>query len=399
MNEMMNEMNVDEIKSIFTKGLFNKMNKMIEEKKLSIENTILLLKHVGFCKALKNLHDYRFRYSSLNKRMEEMIIEEEEKKEEKNERLLVDLCECYISLSYNFPPKLLSICVTCLLKAALNKEESEENQKEVEIALLALSNTEYNEIDKELYLKEITEIIKYQQKHRNLTKLAYQSAWQFLIYRFFNDDSLEEVIVNELHFGREAARELEELARCIDWKKKGGVEMNKEETKDELILMRWLCPFFDFFRSCRSWNEEFVELISSITKVFRAAKNNFCHIRDQCIHTFLNAVENMAVKIEDLLKSGAVDAVLEEVHQSTLNEDTAYECLLFFLNISERMKEEEDDEKEEMKRRSIKMEIFEKMEEEGYEDAITSFHETTDFLNKKCYYQLSLNISDYFVNA
>ncbi|KAH7819689.1 uncharacterized protein MONOS_17934 [Monocercomonoides exilis] len=70
-----------------------------------------------------------------------MIAEEEEKKEKekRNEKLLVDLCECYLFLSCGFTHELLSVCSPCLLKAASVKEESEENQKDVEMALLALS--------------------------------------------------------------------------------------------------------------------------------------------------------------------------------------------------------------------------------------------------------------------
>eukprot|EP00770_Monocercomonoides_exilis_P000423 MONOS_420.1-p1 / transcript=MONOS_420.1 / gene=MONOS_420 / organism=Monocercomonoides_exilis_PA203 / gene_product=unspecified product / transcript_product=unspecified product / location=Mono_scaffold00007:27207-27823(-) / protein_length=132 / sequence_SO=supercontig / SO=protein_coding / is_pseudo=false len=71
---------------------------------------------------------------------EKMIIDENEKKEGKNEKLLVDLCECYL-LFYSgvFSSKMLSLCVPCLLKFALKKEEREKVQKEVEMALLALS--------------------------------------------------------------------------------------------------------------------------------------------------------------------------------------------------------------------------------------------------------------------
>eukprot|EP00770_Monocercomonoides_exilis_P014878 MONOS_14824.1-p1 / transcript=MONOS_14824.1 / gene=MONOS_14824 / organism=Monocercomonoides_exilis_PA203 / gene_product=unspecified product / transcript_product=unspecified product / location=Mono_scaffold01081:2432-2800(+) / protein_length=123 / sequence_SO=supercontig / SO=protein_coding / is_pseudo=false len=117
------------------------MDKMIEEKKMSMENAILLLKHAGYLKVLKNIWILDFRNSSLNKRIEKMIFEEEKKKEGKNEWLLVELCECFTFLKdgvtlEEFP----SVCVPCLLKAALRKEENEESQKEVEMALLALSD-------------------------------------------------------------------------------------------------------------------------------------------------------------------------------------------------------------------------------------------------------------------
>ncbi|KAH7820362.1 uncharacterized protein MONOS_2267 [Monocercomonoides exilis] len=152
--------------------------------------------------------------------MREMIIDEnEKKKDEKDERLLIDLCECYLTLGYDFPYELHSICVPCLLKTALKKEESKETQNETEMALLALSKAVCCFIEQELNLNEIKEIIKYHQGHRNLTQLAYQSAWLFLMDRFLYEN-VEEVIANELHLAREAARELEELTRCVNWKKK-----------------------------------------------------------------------------------------------------------------------------------------------------------------------------------
>eukprot|EP00770_Monocercomonoides_exilis_P014393 MONOS_14339.1-p1 / transcript=MONOS_14339.1 / gene=MONOS_14339 / organism=Monocercomonoides_exilis_PA203 / gene_product=unspecified product / transcript_product=unspecified product / location=Mono_scaffold00984:20000-20750(-) / protein_length=210 / sequence_SO=supercontig / SO=protein_coding / is_pseudo=false len=141
MNEIVDEMDEEEFESIFAKDLYNKMSKMIEEKTLSWGNTILLLKHVGYCNELKCLSCYDFDYTLLSERMKEMIIDEnEKKKEEKNEKFLTDLCECYALLIYQFSCELLSIIVPCLLKAASKKEGNEETQKEVKMALLALSN-------------------------------------------------------------------------------------------------------------------------------------------------------------------------------------------------------------------------------------------------------------------
>ncbi|KAH7818422.1 uncharacterized protein MONOS_8793 [Monocercomonoides exilis] len=168
-----------------------------------------------------------------------MIIEEELKKEEKNEKLLVDLFECFILLNFCFPLNSLSICVPCLLKSSSNKEENKEAQTEVEVALLALSGAGYCKLDKELFLDEIKEIIEYHQEHHNLTRIAYQSAWEFLIKRIIFENSLEEIIVNELHFAREAAKELEELSKCVDGKRKEGWKGGKE-TKEELLLMKWI---------------------------------------------------------------------------------------------------------------------------------------------------------------
>ncbi|KAH7818590.1 uncharacterized protein MONOS_17999 [Monocercomonoides exilis] len=71
-----------------------------------------------------------------------------------------------------------------LLREGLKKGESEDVQKDVDLALSALGNIKLSSIMKrEMYLNEITEIIKYHQAHHNLTHLAYQSAWQFLTSR------------------------------------------------------------------------------------------------------------------------------------------------------------------------------------------------------------------------
>ncbi|KAH7832691.1 uncharacterized protein MONOS_15929 [Monocercomonoides exilis] len=187
MNEVIDKMNRKEFISVFTKMIFNQMNKIVEENKMSIDNTILLLKQIGYCNMMKSFWNYGFEHSSLNERFEKMIIDEnEKKKDEKNEKLLVNLCECYVMLRFNFiPEELLSICVSCILKVALNKEENEKAQKEVEMALLALSNMGYCSLRQNLFLHEIKEIILHHQEHRNLTRLAYQSVWDFLIDRFF----------------------------------------------------------------------------------------------------------------------------------------------------------------------------------------------------------------------
>ncbi|KAH7823735.1 uncharacterized protein MONOS_18625 [Monocercomonoides exilis] len=387
-------MEEEEFESFFKKEMFSRIDEMIEENKLTIENAILLMKHIGYCKTMKFLFLHSFEENSFRVRLEKMIIEENEKKDEKNEKLLVDLCECYLLLNdefilYDF----LSMIMPPLLKVASKKEESEETKKEVEMALLALSCIrKYREIEQELYLNEIKEIIKYHQEHRTMTRLAYQSAWMFLIDRLDTDKSLERVIVNELHFAREATRELEELTICIDWKR-------GKETKEEVILFGWLRTLQSFFFLFQLRNEEFIWLFSSIVQVFRAAKDNCRGIRSQCICSLRRAAKNRNVKIDDWMKSGAIDAILEEIQRPTLNDDVAYECLLFFTNVSNRLKEKTKNKMNERKRKATKMETFEKLEEEGYEDIITSFHETLNFLNRKYNYELSLDISDYFMNV
>ncbi|KAH7817362.1 uncharacterized protein MONOS_18141 [Monocercomonoides exilis] len=102
MNGIMDNMNEDEFKSVFTKELFDSMYKMIEDEKLSMDNAILLLKRVGYCKVLKEACCLGFEESSLDQRFKKMIVVEYEKKEEKDEKLFVDLCECYLMLNDRF---------------------------------------------------------------------------------------------------------------------------------------------------------------------------------------------------------------------------------------------------------------------------------------------------------
>ncbi|KAH7821386.1 uncharacterized protein MONOS_17773 [Monocercomonoides exilis] len=397
MNGLIDGMNMEEFISIFTKKLFNKIHQMIEKKTLSLESAIVLLKHVGYSKELKLVIFEEFEDSLLNERFVNMIIEEGEKKEKKNEKLLADLCLCYISLEYNSSPEMISICMPYLLKVALKKVENKEVQKEVEMALLILSNYNDQESNKGKYLKAIKEIIKYHQEHHNLTRLAYQSALQFLIYRLPNY-SLEEVIVNELHFAREAIRELEESSECIDWKREKGKEDGGIEAKKELILLRWMQTLSFFFRNSRLWNEECSEFIYIIVQVFRAARENERVISDWCICSLRDAAINKAEIVKGLLKGGAIDLFLDEIRRQTLKDITAFDILMSFRKIPSRLKEEEDDEKEKAKRKEVEMELFKKMEDEGYEDIIISFYETFDFLNEKYHDALSLDISDYFVN-
>eukprot|EP00770_Monocercomonoides_exilis_P013590 MONOS_13537.1-p1 / transcript=MONOS_13537.1 / gene=MONOS_13537 / organism=Monocercomonoides_exilis_PA203 / gene_product=unspecified product / transcript_product=unspecified product / location=Mono_scaffold00841:24612-25669(+) / protein_length=332 / sequence_SO=supercontig / SO=protein_coding / is_pseudo=false len=331
-----------------------------------------------------------------------MLVDEDKKNEEKNEKLLADFCECYLLLcDKSIPDELLSIVVHCLLKVASKKEGNEETQKEVEIAMLCFNCIDDGtKIEQKLYLNEISEIIKYHQEHHNLTQLAYQSSWKFLINRFFNNISLEEVIVNELHFTREARREIEDMFKSVNWKRKEEGKGEKE-VKEMLVIERWLLEIKKLISSCTLWNEECSGLIRSICQVFQASRDDHPDISHVCIISLRNASDKKNMEIDVLQKEGVMDVFLEEMNQSTLDDENISHCLNFFLDISERLKEKKDDgETDETKRIELKRKIFEKMEEEGYEDIIAGFHEMFDFLNRSyVIYVLSLNVSDYFVNA
>eukprot|EP00770_Monocercomonoides_exilis_P002551 MONOS_2535.1-p1 / transcript=MONOS_2535.1 / gene=MONOS_2535 / organism=Monocercomonoides_exilis_PA203 / gene_product=unspecified product / transcript_product=unspecified product / location=Mono_scaffold00053:15769-17180(-) / protein_length=361 / sequence_SO=supercontig / SO=protein_coding / is_pseudo=false len=353
----MEEMRRENFQSVFTKELFDKIDEMIEEKKIRMENVRMLMKRVAF---------------------EKMMIEEDQKKEEKDEKLLTDVCECYaLMFDCMIPGNLLVIRLPYLLKAASNKEENEEAKEEVEMALLALTGFGYCEISEELYLNEIKEIILYHQEHRNLTRLAYQSAWQFLINRLDNDKSLEDTIMNELHFVREAIKELEELTRNVNWKKEKEEERRGKEAKEEIVILRWFDIIMDNISQCKLRNEEFIRFIGSIVGLYRAAKDSLGRICGVCIFSIALAAKSEPEKVDDLLKGGAIDVVFEELYQQTLEDENVCNCLDAVLAISGRFEGKMDDENgEDENGEEIRKKVFEKMEEEGYEDIITSFHET-----------------------
>ncbi|KAH7825979.1 uncharacterized protein MONOS_17386 [Monocercomonoides exilis] len=164
------------------------------------------------------------------------------------------------------------------------------------------------------------------------------------------------VIVNELHFAREAARELEELTRYVDWKR-NEEEEGEKESGEEKIFKRWLRTLAFFLEHCQLWHEEIVELICGTVKVFRAAKENNRDLCDQCVSLFEAAADGKDMSVDGLLKDGTIDLVLEEIQQSTLDYKMTIDFFLFFMNTSRKLKEEEEDELEEAKRKKVKRKL------------------------------------------
>eukprot|EP00770_Monocercomonoides_exilis_P012072 MONOS_12014.1-p1 / transcript=MONOS_12014.1 / gene=MONOS_12014 / organism=Monocercomonoides_exilis_PA203 / gene_product=unspecified product / transcript_product=unspecified product / location=Mono_scaffold00636:18726-20007(+) / protein_length=287 / sequence_SO=supercontig / SO=protein_coding / is_pseudo=false len=264
--------------------------------------------------------DERFVHSYLNKRLEMMIEEENNKTEGKREKLLTDLCECHLFM-YGIVDSagFLFVCIRRILKVASSKEESEEARTEVEMGLVALSSVSHRFFTKDdKFLNEIKEIIQYHQKHRNLTRLAYQSALLFMINQFEKSKRISESFGCELHFAREAARELEDLSKCVNWKRKIDENRKGEEKKEKelLILFRWLHIVNNHFRGYTCRFGGLAGLFSSIVGVFRAAKGNNRAICEQCLRSFNTAVVFIEVEIDDLLNGGAVDVALEVIVQS-----------------------------------------------------------------------------------
>eukprot|EP00770_Monocercomonoides_exilis_P003093 MONOS_3072.1-p1 / transcript=MONOS_3072.1 / gene=MONOS_3072 / organism=Monocercomonoides_exilis_PA203 / gene_product=unspecified product / transcript_product=unspecified product / location=Mono_scaffold00068:146877-147915(-) / protein_length=327 / sequence_SO=supercontig / SO=protein_coding / is_pseudo=false len=326
------------------------------------------------------------------------MIVEELKKEEKNENFLIELCECYLLHKERYiPSKLISNCLPFFFEVSLSKEKDEETQKKVEMALLALSCIKaQNRIEKTMYLEEIKEIIKYHQEHHNLTHLAYQSAWRFLIFRLRNGENLEEVIMNELHFVRESARELEDLTACVDWKK------SKEEMKilkEVQIIRNWTDEMIDPLEHYELRKDDVARMILSLVKLCIASRDNEQGMTGDCLYILKGFAENATVSVDVFLKEGVFELILMEILESTLDDEITFYSLQICFLMFEMLNEETDNDAEEAKRKAAKMELFENLEEEGYEDAIVSFHGILVFLQEDYDDDLSLNISDYFVNV
>ncbi|KAH7826460.1 uncharacterized protein MONOS_18596 [Monocercomonoides exilis] len=378
MNRLIDEMNENDFESAFTVEMFNEVHESIERNKLPIENAILFLKHIGYYQSSNDIWNDSFEDSLLRKQIKKKIINENKKQEEKSEKLLIDLSECYLLLqdqiagSY-ISDALIPICMPLLLKAALNKEENNEVKNEVEIALLALSNFKHISPKQELYLNEIKEIIQHHQKHHNLSQLAYQSAWEFLIFRFYEESGLEGVIVNELHFARETERELDELTRNVDWTK---MDNNGRSNSKEMIIIRWGITLEQYFFSFNfSWNDENEKLIECIVRICRAARNRNKKIVGYYMRVFEQISELSAAGINSLLIHEAFDFALEETHQTTLNDIFTRNLFGFFKILRENLKEDADKEHSDAKRISVKRKVCQKLEEDGYEDTAISCFE------------------------
>ncbi|KAH7824841.1 uncharacterized protein MONOS_17458 [Monocercomonoides exilis] len=375
MNELLGKMDKEEFESTFNEDLFDDVDSMIEEKNLSNGIAAMLLKEIGYQKNLRISSNASFKYSVLKLTLEEIITKEERKCKEKYGWLVVDICECYLLLRNDYhylPEETVSVCVPCLLEVAMNKDRSEKTQKKVELALMALGNVGHLvKIERALYLKEITEIIKYHQEHRNLTHLAYQSAWNFLIDRLCNAKSLETLISKKLNFAREAIQELEEMSKRVDWRVEGKTEEDGK-IKEVQIILKWIYTINAFFVFFKTWKEEYVELFHLLVEMCRSSRTFKQGITEKFIILFQITAHMDAVSVYALLKCGAYDQISEEIRLPTMEDEIAQKCLEGFSDLSKRMKGKMTNEVDEMKIKEIKREMFDRLEEEGHEDMITT---------------------------
>eukprot|EP00770_Monocercomonoides_exilis_P015251 MONOS_15197.1-p1 / transcript=MONOS_15197.1 / gene=MONOS_15197 / organism=Monocercomonoides_exilis_PA203 / gene_product=unspecified product / transcript_product=unspecified product / location=Mono_scaffold01168:1307-2244(+) / protein_length=292 / sequence_SO=supercontig / SO=protein_coding / is_pseudo=false len=291
--------------------------------------------------------------------------------------------------------------MSCLLKVALNKEESEEVRKEVELALFSLNILSKRcNVPHELYLDEIAEVLRYHQRHHNLTRAMYQSAWQILIVRLYEEKSLERIITDQLHFGREITRELDALAGFIDWKKKEEMDEKRraEEKEARSTILKWISTLRDYVLTFQLRKEENIELFRFLVRLCIAARENEGEIFLNCFKIFRILAHIKAFKFNDLLESGIVDLMLEEVQHPSLDDKIEWNCLIFILDLCRRYQRNKhwrfDFTKWKMRRR-----IYDRLEEEGLEDIIISLDKTLNLIIRKFRFLLSPDITEYSVHT
>ncbi|KAH7825641.1 uncharacterized protein MONOS_17416 [Monocercomonoides exilis] len=396
-NEIMEEMNEDELIQMLWNKNLGKINKMFEEKKMTTETVIMLLKHIECYETKKSMFKTRICNSYLKQKFEKMIIEEDKKKFEKDEKLLVDLCICYLILDdYFSSSELVPICVRYVLKVALKKEKNEMTQMEVEIALFALSNIgKYATVEKGLFLNEMIEIIQYHGEHRNLTHVAYHSAWNFLLERLNLDRKFKEAVANELNIASEIARELEVLTKEVDWKKKEE-ERSREEAFKVRLIFKWIEEARDYLSLCDFWKED-QELVHSLIGICKVAGENEPRLFNISFVPLTQIAHTFYLRIDGLLNGGAFDYIMEELFQWTLKRDAIENCLEVVCELFSSLKRMRYDIRLEVKREMIKRKLYDWLEEEGYEDAITSYHGMKKYAFMCIMPMIGQNASKYFI--
>ncbi|KAH7816032.1 uncharacterized protein MONOS_18268 [Monocercomonoides exilis] len=233
---------------------------------------------------------------------------------------------------YRLSKDLARIVVPCLLKAVLKKEENEDAQKEVEMALLALSNIwQAAKVPQELYLIEILEIIKYHQEHHNLTRFAYQSAWIFFVNRLSASKKREIEIANEMHFGSEAIRELEELALCVNVKKN---EKVPKDCEDGRVILRWLDVYEAFGYCSKEFKEkESQNFMKCIVDLLKEAKGCEKGIYGKIVDSFMNLIKSDEILFSEVVMTEAFEVILEMMHTPTLDDELTADCLCIFISL------------------------------------------------------------------
>ncbi|KAH7819656.1 uncharacterized protein MONOS_17929 [Monocercomonoides exilis] len=274
-----------------------------------------------------------------------MIFEEMSKKEGKSERLLIDLCECYYLLSDdNINEKMAPSITSCLLKVASNEERSINIQKEVEMALLALSEGSRGTLVKGSQpLEEMIDIIYHHNDHRNLTQLAFQSAWRFMINNWHRNSNSQIVVVASMIFLTVVKRELKELIKCVDWKREDeGREKIRSEPKATQMIIRWLDVLGNFFIMCDKWDDDFNEVVRFVVELFRTARDNEQEISEMCTHALKMLARSKNSSVDIFEKCGVSEMISQEINCRDSNDKITENCTVILLLISAKSKDKAD---------------------------------------------------------
>ncbi|KAH7823792.1 uncharacterized protein MONOS_1873 [Monocercomonoides exilis] len=288
---------------------------------------------------------------------------------------MIDLCECFLALFEGIPDAskdTVAVSVRCVMKAAMSKEKDEKTQKEVEMALLALSNAKYFDCDNRVqFLDESVEIIKYHQEHHNLTRLAYQSAWCSIVNQASNDEKMGKTVENELNFCKEAERELDELLRCVNWRKN---EKEIDENFEVRLMKRWLRIINAYFFNNTLRGDEVLRLIACVVRLCQTVKNSSKTAFGSGMFIFQKIIRSCLGNVDFLLRRGAMDYLFQELIQPTFRCDTFGKCMQFFSELSIALHGEkvntnvEDDESEDL-------DVFEWEGEGGQDDKCDEYND------------------------
>ncbi|KAH7831737.1 uncharacterized protein MONOS_514 [Monocercomonoides exilis] len=322
-------MSKKELGMVSKKEVFDEIEKMVGEKKISFEEVVPLMKQIGCWRMLNDKKNPNFYSSALCKRFELAIGEEEKKTEGKNEKWLSELCEVFFSLHGHHYCR---------------------SAKKAEYAFLALKFMRiYAWMEARICVDGLSGIIRRHEEHGNLTDVTCQTAWDLLVLQLKRKEAgLEDVIEGELHFAEETASELEELMGYVNW-----TEMEKEKEKKK--------------RKKRK-EGKCVGLVGCVVQLDRTTK--FCE-EDM----FLNYIEKVeflmrleSVLIAVLVGGGAVDIDLEGLSQPTLEYLATEHCLGFVSKMLKKLRERTNSDEESTRRWAC-----EKLESEGCEEMILCF--------------------------
>ncbi|KAH7824606.1 uncharacterized protein MONOS_17494 [Monocercomonoides exilis] len=260
------------------------------------------------------------------------------------------------------------------------------------MALLAIRNVLFEECMQKFQLdKHLKLIIKNHQQCNNLTHYAYQLAWNCFLKRLRDKRKIEAEIANDLHFVEEMTRELGELLQCVDWREK---DMKLYEMKEVSIILNWINSYESLFDWKLPEEEVTVGLVERFFELYREAKDNHRKIAIACVEILQKMIDKETVNIGVMMRLRIEDIIIGEIRQHILDDMHTVNCAKMNLTVSERLKVNFKKKNANTFLKMLYTKYIEKLEEEGYEDAIISLQ---GMLHQKKFRNLSKNPCDYFV--